>query len=93
MRQLVDPFDDPPAQGMVGHDERFGEQLVKPVKHRIGELLVEPGPAHHAASAVVDDGADEVFVVLDGQRGAADEAFDHRQVALVGNRCGEQLPE
>ena len=41
----------------------------------------------------MDDGADQILVVFNGQRGAADEALDHRQVALVGNRGGEQLAE
>ena len=49
------PFFELVAERMLRIDDGFGEELVEPVEHSIGETFIEPGPAHDAAGVLVDD--------------------------------------
>ena len=89
----VESFLDLAAQRVVGLDDHFGQQLVEAVEHRVGQRLVQPGPAQHGIGAAMDQVADQFLVVLQRQPGPAHQRFDHRHVPPVGDRGGQHLAD
>ena len=81
------------AQRMVGIDQHFGQQLVKPVEDGIGQPLVQPGEAQQRIRPVVDHVADHRLVVFQHQPGPADRAVDQRQVLAVRHGDFHHPPE
>ena len=93
MRQPGQRRVDPATHGVVRVDHHLGQQRIERIEQRIGQPVIQPGPAQNRAGAIVDHRAQRRFLRFEQRAGAAQQAVDHRGMAPVGNQPGQDLAQ
>ena len=81
------------AQRMIGLHDRFGQQTIDPVQHRIDDAIVQPGQLQDAIGPPGGQFTDQRLVLFERFPRPAQATFEQRHVPSVRDGGGQHLAQ